>query len=710
MIRNKLVVLYGSQTGQSESIATDIHEDGVFRNYDIELFCLKDEGKLFNISEINCAVMVCSTTGDGDPPENARKFIRNLNRKTLPENHLSQLNYALLGLGDSNYSTFCGGPKKLEKSLKKCGAKSYYNSAFADDATDMEDVIEPWLDGLWPAVEKFFSNKKACMSKNEENETTVIESSAENDTNSENNVINFSGVTAAKIQSCNKSDAQSTKQLNDKEITLNSKDTNFNINLQEVSTKFLDMRICSTQVPLEQCLQKGSDELSNLDLSLPCTFPIYLEIEYLENQLPTSGSYQNGTKFPVASGEIIEAKIDNIRQLTSDDALKRTLEFTLISDKMFDFKPGDSFGICCENEDSEVEWLIKRLALEKSADIPAQLSISKNTPKKSVPAFIPLVFTIRQALKTCFEIRSVPKKPFLRALVECTSDPAENRRLQELVSKQGASEYAQHVREANVCILDILATFVSCQPSFCLLAQHLPRLMPRRYSIANSPLGVSNAIKFAFNVTRFDSHPSRTFTRNGVCTGMLEKIFDKKHQKGLDKTVRIFPTKSTGFCLPDDLSRPIVMIGPGTGVAPFVGFLEHRLALKPSGDFVLGESWLFTGCRHQDKDFLYKDTLEDFKSNGALTHLKVAFSRDVTRPQPKYVQDSLKLCSHEMMKLILSSDAVFYICGDARNMAKNVRQCFIDMIAKCKNCSDEEANAGFKKVVSAKRYLEDIWT
>ena len=310
----------------------------------------------------------------------------------------------------------------------------------------------------------------------------------------------------------------------------------------------------------------------------------------------------------------------------------------------------------------------------------------------------------------CLEIRAVPKKPLLRAFVECTSDPSEKRRLEELCSKQGATAYMELIRRNNISLLDLLATFPSCKPTFQLLAQHLPRLQPRRYSIANSPLVDPKHLTFVFNVVRIDAADGLVFKRDGVCTGHLEKFADNNSDNSVYfPSMEIFLTKSTGFCLPEDPTTPIVMIGPGTGVAPFIGFLEHRSALGGS----LGEAWLFYGCRHKERDFLYQDKLQKFKKSGILTRLIVAFSRDPDVPGKencRYVQDNLRLHRTTVVELLLLKNAVFYVCGDARNMAKDVRQCIVELIASETACDETSAAEKFKKVLLENRYKEDIWS
>uniref|UniRef100_H2YB52 Methionine synthase reductase n=1 Tax=Ciona savignyi TaxID=51511 RepID=H2YB52_CIOSA len=680
--KQKLTVLYGSQTGQAEEIATQIHEDAVFNGYDVDLHCLKDAGKKFDISQITCAVFVCSTTGDGDPPENARKFLRTLSRKTLSKDHLSHLKYALLGLGDSNYSTFCGGPKKLERVLINLGAKQIHHSGFADDGTDMELVVEPWLEELWPALKKYFSNQD-CEILNDKPE--------ENSTKDENS--DFAKLDKNVDCGQNKSVENLSKEIKNIEIMVTYKSKN------DINTTTLQKSIL---------LQESS--LSLVELTLPPLFPLYLETFASNEVRPAIQHYQNDCPFPIASGSRTSGLIRKASVLTREDAVKRTIEICMEVENREQYMPGDAIAVCCKNPAQEVEWLINRLDLNEKADESLQLKVSVEAKKKSVPSFIPNIFTIREVFTSCLDIRAVVKKPLLRCLVEFTSDPGEKRQLEELCSRQGGDEYMKRIRENFISIIDIIAAFQSCKPTLEVLLQHLPRLQPRRYSVANYG---SEFISFVFNVVHFPNEPSHLPDRKGICTGYLESLVEPMiKQKQVDPiSISIFPTKSNDFALPGNLKTPIVMIGPGTGVSPFIGFLQQRREQIHSRTACnIGPAWLFFGCRHKERDFLFQSELESF-IDGVLTKLCVAFSRDkVTENEPKYVQDSLTLHKNDIVKLLLEDKAVFFVCGDARNMAKDVRNCLINLIAIETNCDEDAAREKFSVVLAEKRYKEDIWT
>lgn len=157
------------------------------------------------------------------------------------------------------------------------------------------------------------------------------------------------------------------------------------------------------------------------------------------------------------------------------------------------------------------------------------------------------------------------------------------------------------------------------------------------------------------------------------------------------------------------------MVGPGTGIAPFIGFLQHREKLQeqhPEGHF--GATWLFFGCRHKDRDYLFREELRHFHKRGILTHLKVSFSRDAPVGEEaapvKYVQDNIQLHSEQVARVLLNESGYIYVCGDAKNMAKDVNDTLVEIISKQAGVEKLEAMKRLATLKEEKRYLQDIWS
>ncbi|KAJ8306916.1 hypothetical protein KUTeg_015000 [Tegillarca granosa] len=521
--KNSFLLLYGSQTGQAKAIAEEIAEKAETQhNLKANVYCLSQTEKKFNIEKEKCVVIVTSTTGDGEPPDTAAKFFRRLNKKTLQEDYLSNINYTLLGLGDSNYTNFCKCGKAVDKRLEELGAKRFYPSGFADDAVGLEVVVEPWMDGLFPVLQRFLgltphdSESSLANMDNKCLNGHVKSNSTSDDLKNTDSVITNDSI--------NISDAVNTNEINSSQLK------------QEIS--------------------------------------------------------KNGLAFPSAATAVTMATVISAKQLTREDAVKRTLCLCLdIKNSDIKYLPGDAVSVVCTNSEDEVNNLFKRLDISHVADQVCKFDILPDTKKRnpSVPSHIPHKFTLKHVFKTCVDIRDAPKKALIRSLVEFTTNQSEKRRLQELCSKQGADHYSKFIRESRISLLDLLLTFPSCNPPVERILEHLPRLQPRPYSV----------------------------------------------------------------------------------------------------------------CRSE---------LEGFEESGILSKYCVSFSRDEQQDDlPRYVQDNLLLHSSEVMTL-LESDAMVYVCGDAKNMAKDVNEAFLQIIQKEREYTEEEAKRYVMKMRLYKKYMEDVWT
>ncbi|GFR94112.1 methionine synthase reductase [Elysia marginata] len=355
------------------------------------------------------------------------------------------------------------------------------------------------------------------------------------------------------------------------------------------------------------------------------------------------------------------------------------------------------------------------------------VSVKADTKKRraAVPAHVhPCKSTLRHVLTSCLSIRDSPSKALLRTLVEFTKDEAEIRRLQELCSKEGSQEYTQCLRQEHITLLDFLSAFPSCLPPPETLLEHLPRLQPRPYSACSCQKVTPSSLDIVFNLVEVKANlgEGHYYSRRGVCTGWLDDIATFLHSEHQDEKkiqIPVFLRTNQHFRPPTDLSQPLIMIGPGTGVAPFIGFLEERRVLQDErektegSDFKYGETWLYFGCRNKDRDFLFREQLMDFKSSGILTEMRVTFSRDVGSEEspdtPRYVQDQMRRDSGALARLLTEDEALVYVCGDAKNMATDVTAAFEEVLQKEKGMSKDEAHMFIMKKRIHKTYLEDVW-
>lgn len=694
----RFLLLYATQRGQAKAIAEDISEQAVSHGFSADLHCISESEKYDLKTETSPLVMVVSTTGTGEPPDTARKFVKEIHDKTLPTDFFAHLRYGLLGLGDSEYTYFCNGGKVIDKRLQELGAQHFYDTGHADDCVGLELVVEPWIDGLWAALTKHF---KSLGGQEDMRGALPRTSDAPLSMAGKPELLHIqSQVELLRLEDVGQRDSEPQGQ----------DETNRS---QPGRTEDLDSSLVHSVPPLSQS-----------SLSIPAVPPEYLEV-HLQESL---GQEENQASVPSVD-PVFQVPISKAVQLTTNDAIKTTLLLELdISKIEFPHQPGDSFNVICPNSGAEVESLLQRLQLAHKRAHRVSLKIKPDTKKKgaALPQHVPEGSSLQFILTWCLEIRAVPKKAFVRALADHTSSAAEKRRLQELCSRQGAADYNRFIRDASAGLLDLLLAFPSCRPPLGLLLEHLPRLQPRPYSCASSSLLHPGKLHFVFTVVEFPPSTAAASPRRGVCTGWLASLAAPLLQPSTEVSsadsggalapeIPISPRATNCFHLPDDPAAPILMVGPGAGVAPFIGFLQHREKLQelhPDGNF--GAVWLFFGCRHKDRDYLFREELRRFLKAGVLTHLKVSFSRDAApgdeEAPAKYVQDNLQRHSQQVARTLLQEDGYIYVCGDAKNMAKDVHDTLVEIISKEARVDRLEAVKTLASLKQASRYLQDVWS
>ncbi|NXE51141.1 MTRR reductase, partial [Casuarius casuarius] len=694
-LKRRFLLLYATQKGQAKAIAEEIRQQAGTHGLEADMYCISEVDKYNLEAEKDPVVIVISTTGTGDPPDTARKFVKKIQDKTLPPDHFAHLQYGLLGLGDSEYTFFCNGGKTVDRRLQELGAQHFYDTGLADDCVGLELVVDPWIDGLWLALKEAF-----LLQKEKEGMSSNIDA------------VSNSLSAASPVREPDLTSEIQHLKLENKGVR--SSDV--------LPQKLVDINLVTSARDTEPSLVHSVPPISESALNVPALPPEYIEVQFQD----THGENPSPSSL-ISEGTAFEVPITKAVQLTREDAIKTALLLELdIADTTFDYQPGDSFCVVCPNNVNEVEELLHILGLSEKGEHFVCVKVKQGTKKKGTthPHHIPERSTVKFILTWCLEIRAIPKKAFLRALVECTSDAGEKRRLQELCSRQGASDYTRFIREPNVCLLDLLHAFPSCRPSLNLLIEHLPKLQPRSYSVSSSNLFQPGKLCFVFNIVEFPACPTRLISCKGVCTGWLaelvapllqtnKNILDAKGGSPSTEKISIFARPSSIFQLPADPSIPFMMVGPGTGVSPFIGFLQHRQKLREEHtDWEFGETWLFFGCRHQDRDYLFKQ-LRCFLENGTLTHLKVCFSRDLPAAEvapPKYVQDVVRLYAKEVVRVLLKERGYFYVCGDKKHMADGVSDAVVDILSMEMAVDKLEAMKILATLREEKRYLQDVWS
>lgn len=336
---------------------------------------------------------------------------------------------------------------------------------------------------------------------------------------------------------------------------------------------------------------------------------------------------------------------------------------------------GDSLGVYPTNRKEEVDEILHEQGWSGYEMV--------QLPKDDVPISIHEALSSRLAL-------AGPTRRFLRTLLDRVTDSAERGSLEARLApgaEEATAEYLDHRH-----FIDLLLEYPSARFSPQEFAAELRKLVPRLYSIASSPALYPDEVQLTVAVVRYETNGR---DRYGVCSTYLGE------RAPLDQpTVPVFVAHSH-FGLPENDDADIIMVGPGTGIAPFRGFIQERIARGAKG-----RMWLLFGDQRRACDFLYQDELEGWLRDGHLTRLDCAWSRD--QEQKVYVQDRMREASAELWAW-LENGAHFFVCGDAKRMARDVDAALHEIIATHGCCPEDEAAEYVKFLKKDKRYLRDVY-
>ncbi|WP_323930376.1 assimilatory sulfite reductase (NADPH) flavoprotein subunit [Aeromonas veronii] len=358
------------------------------------------------------------------------------------------------------------------------------------------------------------------------------------------------------------------------------------------------------------------------------------------------------------------ARLSVNQKITGRDSTKdiRHIEINL-ADSGLTYQPGDALGVWFDND---AELVGEVLAL-------TGLSGDEATAHG----------TLRAALTSHFELTRL-HGGFITGL----ADISDNAALKDL-----AGDKAQvNALVASAQVVDVLKRFPTALTAEQLVGLLRP-LTPRLYSIASAQSEVEEEVHLTVGVVRYPQEDGTV--RSGAASSYLaDRLIE-------DGEVRVFVEHNDNFRLPQNPDTPVIMVGPGTGIAPFRAFMQEREAQGAEG-----KNWLFFGNPHFTQDFLYQVEWQRYVKSGLLSKISLAFSRD--QANKIYVQDRLREAGQELYQW-LEAGAHFYVCGDANKMAKDVQEALLDVIAEHGHKSREEAEEYLSELRRAKRYQRDVY-
>jgi len=672
---------YGSQTGNAAEICKNLAAQAgekykSNKMVHIECFACNELDAETSLKPGTVVLFCVSSTGDGDAPDNCDMFLTRLKRKTKKstanEPVLAGTQYAVLGLGDQNYSAFMAIPRMFSTIMDKGGAKVFKKRLEADDTLGLYEQVDAWVDTMWTDLDKAITRAKGARESPQDfvNSETLIGDTYGNDD------MNKSAVAVAK------------KVEEEVKIT---------------TTKKIEYK------------------------GIPALQPKRVRITFSNNKSSdaVTDEAKNGKEVVATRDSPFYAKIATRKVLTNTDneTDRRVihLEFDCENknDSLENYEPGDSIAVLPKNDSALVSKLLIRLGVsdeERTFDIDwvENMAPPGGASTKPLP-YVKTPCTVRDALERYIDITSIPRKSFLRSLAEECSNETEKDHLLFLSSRDGKERFETEISDERATLLTILESFPSCSISFEKLLDISSPLLPRLYSITSCKDAQKNP-SVAFSVVRFEAIKSKEL-RLGVATNWLDTLPVESTR------IPIYKVASKTFRLPEDVSKPIIMIGPGTGVAPFRGFLQKREFLQQKSSeenqsIEFGKTMLFFGCRRKEEDYLYEHDFNAFVESNALTTLVLAFSRE-QKDKKVYVQHKLLEYAETVRELILKKGAYVFVCGDGAYMAKDVHDALLKILKeRDEDINDEDTTTTtttkeveyLREMTKTGRYVRDIWS
>lgn len=458
---------------------------------------------------------------------------------------------------------------------------------------------------------------------------------------------------------------------------------------------------------LDKALAVGGEEgkkkkIDDMGLTLPsCPYMV----EYCVDGATRSASNENIQSSSKLYTQTVDCPISFKKELRDPTDSGSTLHIEIdISMHMstMAYHTADNLGIFPRNDSATVKAVADALHLDLDKSfclIPNSDadggSNNNNNNNHALP--FPTPCTVRDCLERYCDLTGSPRRSDLKQLATYATSDLDRKALLRMSIKEGKTEYREKIVDAHVGIADLVTNL--CTSIVCPLEHFImicPRLQPRYYTISSSSLVNPTTVHITLAVLETQAKDGRVF--RGLTSNYLESTT-------IGDTVSAFVREST-FRLKDQ-SRPLLMFGPGTGIAPMRAFLQERSHMRNTTEQVVGPSILYFGCKKRAMDYIYRDELEAFVNEETLTQLHLAFSREKT--EKVYVQHLLVNNTVETWQLINDDKASIFVCGAVR-MGADVGSTLQDIIADQGGMTREKAKAYLDNMAVAGRYVQELWS
>lgn len=670
--RIRATILYASETGKSEEYARDL---GTIFSYafNTNVQCMADYD-LFSIEHETLLIIVTSTFGNGEPPGNGIEFLEHL-FVMLNEEKKNQDSEQLNLRRDSNVKSARTPTRTLTRT----------NSVFATSMEYSRQTSKQKLEQQTSLV----SNRRSTIGTSVSEHIPVL-------SNVRYAVFGLGSSSYPKF--CNFAvtvDNILCELGGDRLLPIARGD--------ELCAQEQTFRQWSSEIFQVACETFCLDENEMMKNAQKAFDTVPLTPETVRFSKPSADISLSKALESVQKKELITFKVNKVKYLGKHEATNGVTIFVdLRHEKEFTYEPGDHIAIMPENPKEIVDALLKRFTDVEDVDKKVQIQIM--TEKLMVTGItkmwlnhkLPAV-SIRDLFTRFVDITSPPKTPVLKYLASACTDESDAEKIKELIAD--TTKYDDWCYFHCPHIAEVLTQFPSCKPQGSLLAALLPPLQARRYSISSSPLAHKGEIHLTVAVVVFRAQDGNGPLRHGVCSTYLERL------KPGDE-VLAYIRKAPTFHMPETMTPPVIMVGPGTGIAPFRGFWHHRrqqlnqLTEKP------GPMWLYFGCKYKEMD-LYKEEKAEAVKDGVINKDSLVMSREAGA-EKKYVQECLEEDGEEVARMIVQQQGHFYVCGDIK-MAEDVHEKLKSIIIEHEKMIEEDAEEYLITMVNENRYHQDIY-
>lgn len=390
------------------------------------------------------------------------------------------------------------------------------------------------------------------------------------------------------------------------------------------------------------------------------------------------------------SYEAVHATVMENRELQQPGSERSTRHIEIELPEGVTYQEGDHLGVFPSNSKENVDRILRRFGLNGTDQV---ILTASGVSASHLPLDRPVFLS--QLLSHSVEVQEAASRAQIREVAAFTACPPHRRELEALL-KEGV--YEEQILQKRISLLDLVEKYEACEMPFERFMELLPPLKPRYYSISSSPRMNAKRASITVSIVRNPAWSGR-----GEYWGVASNyLADRKPGEDIVMFVR---TPESGFQLPEDSETPMIMVGPGTGVAPFIGFLQARAARKQEGK-KLGEAHLYFGCQNE-QDFIYRKELERYEQEGIVT-VFTAFSRKEGEPKT-YVQHLLQQNAKQVIGM-LDHGGRLYVCGDGNKMAPDVEMTLQKAYQSVHGVGGKEAEKWLETLQANGSYAKDVWT